>query len=192
MKLKIAKIISILTVVPVIAFALLIILFRQCSYVFNNSFAWCIFAFLFLFLMPISAYGLKNIIPKYRNKGRSGERKLAFITGVMGYIIGTIVCIIFKAPKGLTTIFLSYLVSGIVLTFVNKVIKFKASGHACGVSGPMTLFIYFVGRKAWYALILLPMVFWSRINMGRHTIKELIAGTIIGIVSTSIVIFTYA
>ncbi|WP_352419357.1 hypothetical protein [Proteiniborus sp.] len=191
MKLKIAKIISILSVVPIIALALLTTLFKQHSYIFNNSFKWYIVAIIFLFIMPISAYGLKYIIPKYKDKGRDGERKLAFIMGVMGYIIGTIVCILFNAPKSLTTIFLSYLLSGVVLTFVNKVVKLKASGHACGVSGPMTLFIYFVGRKGWYALIMLPIVFWSRIKMGRHTIKELFAGTFVGIISTSIVIFTY-
>lgn len=107
------------------------------------------------------------------------------------YIVGTIICIILRAPTNLIIIFSSYLLSAVVLTFVNKVLKFKASGHTCGISGPMTLFIYFIGEKAWYAIILIPIVFWSRIKMRRHTIKELIAGTFVGIVSTVIVIFIY-
>lgn len=189
---KIAKAISILTVVPFVAFALLTILFIQYNFVFNYSIGWYIFSLVFLLLIPISAYGLKHIIPKYKNKGREGERKLAFIVALIGYIIGVILCILLKAPSSLLVIFLSYLLSAIVLTFVNKVIKFKASGHACGVSGPMTLFIYFVGIKAWCTIILLPIVFWSRIKMGRHTLKELIAGTFVGILSTLIVIFAYS
>ncbi|MDV3429060.1 MAG: hypothetical protein LIR50_18870, partial [Bacillota bacterium] len=53
----------------------------------------------------------------------------------------------------------------------------KASGHACGVMGPVLICIYFLGKYSWFFLLIIPIVFWSRLKMGRHTLRELLLGT---------------
>lgn len=75
---------------------------------------------------------------------------------------------------------------GGMLAFINKIVKVKASGHACGVSGPITLLYHFLGVPALWLFLLLPIVFWARINLKRHSFKDLVTGTLVGILSTVI------
>jgi len=185
---KIANWISIITVVPFIAFYVLTALYFSKPTFYNNSFFWYLFSLIFLTFVPLTAYPLKNIIPKYQNQGRSGERRLAFIMGIIGYISGNIFSFILKAPIGVKTIFLAYLFSGIILTFVNGVVGHKASGHTSGVSGPFAILLYFISLRYMHIYIILPIVFWSRLKLGRHKLSQLFSGTAIGIISTVLAI----
>jgi len=45
----------------------------------------------------------------------------------------------------LLLVFIVYFLSYLALLAFNKVVKFRASGHTCGLVGPITLLIYFVG-----------------------------------------------
>ncbi len=74
--------------------------------------------------------------------------------------------------------------SGAFLFFINRGLEIKASEHACGISGPITLLINLIGFNFVWLYLLIPLVFWSRIKLGRHTLKELVIGTFIGTGST--------
>lgn len=185
MKVKLAKLISILTVVPIIAFFLITLLYYNFHLEFESS-LWYVYSLFFLTILPIMAYPLKRIIPGFKNQGRDGERKLAFILAVIGYVCGSIFAIILKAPIIVQEIFVAYLYSGVALYIINKFIHFKASGHACGVSGPITLLCSILGAKALWFCLILPIVFWARMTLKRHKMRELIAGTLVGIFSTII------
>lgn len=182
MQLKLAKIISIITTVP--SFALFVILFIHKNTTIFNDIKWLYFCILFLTLIPISSYFVQNFIPSIKSQGRSGERKLAFIFALFSYILGTILVFYFNAPYKIKIIFLSYLLSSIILTFINKVIKIKASGHACGIAGPLTFTFSFIGYKTIILSLALPLTWWARLKMNRHTSKELSLGTLVGILST--------
>lgn len=189
MSTKVAKFISVITVVPIAAaFAITWIYLNNGGENFN--FNWYIMCIAFLTILPISAYPIQKIIPSLRKGGRELQRKLAFILAVCGYVLGTIFCAVLKPPKDVAFIFLAYLFSGIVLSIFNGILKIKASGHACGISGPFTLLLYLIGNKAWWVIILIPIVFWSRLKLKRHTYKELVLGTFVGIFSTLLAITT--
>jgi hypothetical protein len=188
MLMKVARIISIVTVVPFIALFILTLLFIYKGDIFDYKTFWYILSLVFLTLIPMSAYPLKEIIPAFKKQGRVGERRLAFIMGVIGQILGVITALAFGAPKGVKIIFLTYLMSGIILSSINGIIGFKASGHACGVSGPIALLVYFTGYRGLYASLILPFVFWARLKLKRHTVSELITGTLVGILACFIVI----
>lgn len=189
MNTKVAKLISVITVVPIVAaFAITWIYFNNYGGDFN--FTWYTLCIVFLTLLPISAYPIQKLIPSLRKGGRKLQRKLAFILAVCGYILGTMCCIILKPPKDAVFIFLAYLFSGVVLSIFNGLLKIKASGHACGISGPFTLLLYLIGNDAWWFVIVIPLVFWSRLKLKRHTYKELVLGTIVGIFSTLFAIAT--
>ena len=183
MKERIAKVISLVTVVPIMALFTILLSFIYKRQYFDGI-GWFIYTIVFLTVLPLLAYPLHILIPSSRVKGRDGERKMAFILAVISYIFGTLITFILNAPLIVKKIFMAYLLSGVFLTFVNRELKFKASGHACGVSGPITLLVDLVSLKFLWLFLILPVVFWSRITLGRHTIKELITGTFVGIVST--------
>lgn len=183
MKYKIAKIISLITVVPLVAFSTILLSF---IYGINQSVktGWLIYSIVFLTVIPLLAYPVHRMVPRFKKQGRKIERKLAFIFAVISYVIGSILTFYYGAPVLVKKIFMAYLSSGVFLTFVNKVLKIKASGHACGVSGPITLLVDLVGTKMLWLFLIIPVIYWSRINLKRHSIRELILGTLVGIFST--------
>lgn len=183
MKKRVAKLISIVTVVPIVAFFVITLLYIRFKREFQ-SFSWYLYSILFLVILPSSAYPLKYLFPKYRKAGRVGERKLAFILAVLGYVFGIFFVFVLDGPVIVKKIFSAYVFSGGVLTFINKTLKFKASGHACGVSGPIALLYYFFGKSILWLYLIMPLIFWARMNLKRHTYKELSIGTLVGVFST--------
>ena len=168
----------ILTVAPIIAAITFSILFFV-SPEFAGGTINYLLGLLFITVLPLLAYPLQPVIPKFKGKGRDGQRNLAIIMSVIGYIGGSICAFALKMPRQMKVLFLTYLISGILVLIFSKVIKYKASGHACGVSGPIAFLTYIYGPVALLGLPLLAVVFWSSLKMRRHRWGELIAGSII-------------
>ena len=128
-------------------------------------------------LVPTLAYPLAKILPKFKEKGRAGSRALAFVTSAIGYVGGTLYAFLTDATNDLKFIFGGYFIALLALTVFNKVFKLKASGHACGILGPLLYAVYFFGL-GW----LIPCaaigyaVVWASVYRGSHTPKELILG----------------
>ena len=141
-----------------------------------------------LTLLPLLAYPLQKHIPRYKERGREGQRTLAMIFSALGYVIGVAVAFVFSVPRELKMVFVEYLLCGISILVSSKVFKKKASGHACGVVGPVAMLVY-LGLyipAAVGAILTLP-VYISSIKTRRHTKGELILGSIIPIAMLLIV-----
>lgn len=187
MRKKLAKGISLVTVAPVMAFFTVLLSFIYRRTCFNGT-GWFIYTIIFLTALPLMAYPLHMLIPVSRKQGRKGERKMAFILAIISYVLGTLITFVLNAPLIVKKIFMAYLLSGLFLTFVNHALKFKASGHACGVAGPITLISSLLSINYLWLFLLMPVVYWSRINLGRHSIQELATGTLVGIISTLVAV----
>lgn len=174
----IAKIIRVATVPPIMALAAFTAFFFTDG--FYNSIWEYVAAVGFIALLPVTAYPLQLIIPPFKHQGRDGQRNLAFIMCNLGYILSVLYAIIFKAGAPVTTMLVTYLLSGMTLLFVNKLFKFKASGHACGLLGPLAALVYFVSPYCLPAgIILLALALWSSVYMKRHTVMQFIVGGLI-------------
>ena len=173
-----AKFIRTVTIPPIMVSLLLLVLYICKSGIFSNIYE-LLLSVLFLAVIPIAAYPLQPLIPKYKDKGREGQRNLAFILSFSGYIAAVLYGIFARTTKELLLIFVTYFLSVIILLFFNKVIKFRSSGHACSISGPLVFFIYFMG---WVTLIpcciLFALICWASLVLKRHTVKELIGGCV--------------
>lgn len=175
-KQRLAKIIRVATVAPVMALMLLVILYFTRAGFFGNSLN-LVLAIVFLVVLPILAYPLQPYIPHFKDKGREGQRSLAMWMSSLGYILGLVSAVFLPVSNYLLVIYLTYLFSGISLLLLNKVFKIRASGHACGVAGPIFSLLYFLGPWVLFGLILLAAVFWASLNMDRHDKSELLIGT---------------
>ena len=179
MKSKITKTIRILTVAPVMALATLITLFVYNPDVFGGAYNFIISVF-FLFILPISAYPLQSFIPHFKHKGREGQRNLAMIFAVGGYVAGCITNLFLSAPIYLWMIYLDYLVSGALVVIINKVFRLRASAHACGITGPGALLCYMgIPMALIPTAILYFAAMWASIEMKRHTLWQVLGGAII-------------
>jgi hypothetical protein len=175
-KQKLAKAIRVVTVAPVMALLLLIILYFTRDGFFGNT-TNLVLAVLFLVILPLLAYPLQPLIPYFREKGRDGQRSLAMWSASLGYILGLASALFLPVSNYLLVIYLTYLISGVSLVLLNKVFKVKASGHACGVAGPIFSLIYFLGPWVLFGLLILAAVYWASLNMGRHDKSELLIGS---------------
>lgn len=189
---SVAKFIRTITVAPIMAFMLLVTLYFMDAKYFGNLTNY-IFANVFLVVLPIIGYPLQPLIPGFKNKGREGQRNLAILMAVVGYISSIVYGFFANIPKSLWIIFLGYLLSGLGIVVFNKVVKLRASGHACGVIGPLVLYICLSGISkvsCFIGLIVTGLIYWSSLKIKRHTISELIYGSIIPVVSILFLIFT--
>jgi hypothetical protein len=175
-KQNLAKFIRVVTVPPVMALTLLFILYFTKEEFFGTTLN-LVLAIIFLVVLPILAYPLQPIIPGFKGKGRDGQRNLAMWMASLGYICGIMTALFLPVSKYLLIIYLTYLFSGISLVLLNKVFKIKASGHACGVAGPVFSLIYFLGPWMLFGILLLPGVYWASLRMDRHDKSELLIGT---------------
>ena len=145
---------------------------------------WILIAGIFcLTVLPILAYPLQRFIPPFKNKGRDGQRKLAIIFSFVGYLLGTLIVFVFNAPIEAKMLFVEYLLCGISIFVSDKVFKFKASGHACGIVGPIAMLVYLgLYIPAAVGVLLSVPVFISSVKTKRHTVSQLIVGSLIPIV----------
>ena len=79
------------------------------------------------------------------------------------------------------------------MLLLNKVFKVKASGHACGIVGPMLLFIYFgLYIPAIVGTVLVLPVYISSVRTKQHTLPQLIGGSAIPAVVLLMIVFFMA
>lgn len=182
---NLAKIIRIITVAPIMALNMLLTLYLQNPLLFGSAVIF-ILSVLFLVIFPLLAYPLQPLIKKYKSKGREGQRTLAIIFAVAGYLGGCLFAILLHASKNVWIIYLTYLLSGTLVMLWNKLLHFKASGHACGVTGPFALLIYFGQPYGYIGIPVLALVWLASLYMKRHTNLQLITGSVIPIVALGI------
>lgn len=175
---KIAKVIRVVTVPPILILIMLSILFCSFGEVFATAGEFVI-AVVFLSFVPACAYPLAKIRKGTCENSREGQRNMAFILNFGGYLLALIIGKIIGCSEMLMCILVSFFLAVMVLTFLNKVCKIKASGHACSCTLPYLLLSYwFGGAAAVICIIFYGIEFWASVELKRHTVSEFIAGSI--------------
>lgn len=173
---KLAKTIRILTLAPLLALETLMLLRLSRPELFRGT--WDIaFPILFLTILPLLAYPLQYCIPPLRRKGREMQRKLAILLAVVGYFGGAIWAFASGAAAWLQVLMLTYLISGALIALFNRLLHIRASGHACGVSGPVLYLLGLLGGKALWGLLMMPLLWWASRVLKRHTGGQLLWGS---------------
>ena len=188
---KSLKIIRILTVAPIMAFCLFTL-----TYICKNEYFSTVWQYIYsifcLSVLPMLAYPLQRFIPGFCGRGREGQRSLAIIFSVIGYVLCCIFGLIFTQSIELWMITVTYLLSGVCIFISSKVFKFKISGHACGVFGPVGVLLYFgLFIPAAIGILLGALVYYASLKSGRHTLPELIAGTVLPIALMTLFILIF-
>lgn len=175
-----AKMIRVLTIAPVMALLTLTLLFRLRPAVFHGALPY-VLSLLFLVALPVLGYPLQPFLPYFKHRGREGQRNLAMLMAMLGYIAGLVYAVAVGVTIHLLVIYLTYFLSGVGVFVFNKLFHIRASGHACGVAGPVALLVYFFGAPALGGLLLLALVFYASLQMKRHTLAQLIIGSFLSV-----------
>ena len=182
---QIAEVIRIVTVPPIITAALLTVIL-----LFSTNFGFRLIDYHVLSgclsIIPICVYPLCRAVPSLKEKGRNGERKLAFVFNLIGYGV----CFVFGAfssNKNITLLATTYFISVIILTVLNKLLHIRASGHAASSFMPCVFSVIYVGAAAFSSFVILFIgSVWSSLYLKRHRLTDIIAGVLSAAVSFGI------
>lgn len=183
-----AKAIRVLTIPPLMVAALLTVLYFAADVFPTAGDYWL--ALLFLAVVPVLAYPFQKLIPRLNAGGRRVQRNLAFVFSFVGYTGAVLVSIVRGAVPNLLYISVVYLLSVVILTLINCLSPWHASGHGCSLMGPIVLTCLFVG---WYAIpagaLLYAASLWASLYMKRHTLREFLLGSAASVLSAFLCFF---
>ncbi len=176
-------IVRVLSVAPLLAAIMLTVLFFTRPELFK---AWYTYALMTATLgaLPLLAYPMQRFIPRFKDGGRKAQRTLAMIFAVAGYVLCALILLITKGTDAEWLICLTYLISGILIFVINKVFKIHASGHGCGIIGPISILLIFHSyiTAALYAISAI-FVCISSVRSKRHKLSEFIGGASVSTVT---------
>ena len=176
MKEKTAKIIRMITIPPIEALVMLLILYGLKREEFGTS-GNLLMAILFLTVIPICSYPISSRI-KNTGDSRNHQRNMAFVFNFLSYLAAMLIGCYVGSSRMLQWIFNSYFLAVMILTIINKVFKIRASGHACSCALPYLILSYWLGwRAAVIGMILYLIEFWASVELKRHTVKEFLLGS---------------
>lgn len=176
---KLARLVRIITVPPFMISLLTITVSMQCDGVFLSISDVCATVF-FLGIIPFLAYPMQRWLPTYKRKGREGQRELAFLCTIAGYICAWGYGLLTKVSDELQFIYNAYLLSVLILFVINKGLHIRASGHACGTIAPAVFTTYFlnIGCSAIYLLLAVASM-WASVYLKRHKLSDTVWGVLV-------------
>jgi hypothetical protein len=185
---KIARILTLAQILAAFSHAMLYI-YRPDVYPTGWHFAYMVF---YLGVLPMLAYPLQPVVPHFKKKGRDGQRTLAMIFALVGYVFCLVTCALTKASADMWLICLEYLISGVLIFVFNKVFHIKLSAHGCGSAGPIFLLLYFgLYMPAAIMAALTVLAYVSSVKMKRHTVPQLIGGSLVSILLLGVLILFF-
>lgn len=110
------------------------------------------------------------------------KRTMPLILAICSYLIGFLVLLWFGAPAVVSALMLIYGTNTFVILIIN--FYWKISIHAMGIAGPTAAFIFAFGLVGVLLGLIIPFVMWSRLKLKKHTLAQVIAGSVIGLVMT--------
>jgi len=150
-----------------------------------------IYAFITLFFLSVGP--LLYIIIGLRlgklsdiDVSRRTQRVGPFIFGIVSVMIGWLVLTLTNGPRNLQTVMIITVFSGIIMMVIT--FWWKISMHASSLGGVATMLTALYGAVMLPLFVLLVLVSWSRVALRRHTVPQVIAGSLAGIVLSLLIL----
>lgn len=112
------------------------------------------------------------------------KRLAPLLVGSFSYLIGFYLLSTMDMPLAAQGLMFCYFTNTMLVTLITH--WWKVSVHATGIAGPVVALIYRFGGLAVPLYLFVPLVAWSRLALGKHTLGQVMVGTLIGTVSTAI------
>ena len=176
--LRVARLVSGLTRLPLLAVPLFLLV--GAAEAGGAGLLWALFCLLLtsgLSLAYLSYLTRSGKVGDPRRIGR--EERVKPLRFVAGLHAGAFVLVaLLAAPISLRAVLLSYALSTAAFALVTPFLSLSL--HAAGVAGALVCLLFVFG--AWGLLFapVLPLVWWARASLGRHTSTELAVGTLVG------------
>ena len=151
----------------------------------RDQLAAIIYAFITLFFLSIGpliyvVIGVRTGKLSDLDISRRSERAGPFLFGIISTSIGLLVLSLVHGPKDLQTALILTAISAVILMVTT--LWWKISIHASTMAGAATMLTVLYGMALLPLFLLLVLVSWSRVALRRHTVAQVVAGSLLSIV----------
>jgi len=117
------------------------------------------------------------------------ERPVFLAVFVISLAVASLVLYLLHVPEK----FFVYTFSGLIMMIVASLItlSWKISFHSAVTASVVTAITILGGIQFWPLYLLLPLVGWARVTLGKHTVNQVIGGTIVAFVVTVAVFYAF-
>lgn len=146
-----------------------------------------------LVLLPILLFIHRRVRSGVYADSQVSVREQRHTIYVIGAVFTSLYCLAvytLGAPQELQATLVALFAAGLVAMAVNVFLS-KVSIHTGGMAGLVTVLIILFGRGALPAVLLVPLVGWSRVVLGRHTVPQVVGGALMAITVTAVVLRAY-
>ena len=175
---KLAKLISAITRLPLLAAPLFLAVGTEAAG--TRGLLWGLFCLFLtsglslLYLLYLARSGKVRDPRSISRAERVRPLRVVAALHVGAYLIVTLL----GAPAELQAALLSYALATLAFALLTPFINLSL--HIAGVSGATVCLIFVFGAWGLLAVLLVPLVWWARTLLGRHTPQELALGVLIG------------
>lgn len=117
---------------------------------------------------------------------RRSERAGPFLFGIISTSVGLLVLALLHAPRDLQTALLLTAITAVILMVTT--LWWKISLHASTMAGAATVLTVLYGIALLPSFLLLVLVSWSRVVLRRHTVAQVVVGSLLSIFLSLIIL----
>jgi membrane-associated phospholipid phosphatase len=117
------------------------------------------------------------------------QRTMIYMVGGICAVAACLVLILLEAPPELVAAAVAGLSAAVIYLCVN--LWWKISLHTAFVSASVVLLVILYGWVAMVSIVLLPLMFWSRVELKRHSPSQVVAGAILAALIISVVFYVF-
>lgn len=117
---------------------------------------------------------------------RRSERAGPFLFGIISTSVGLLVLALLHAPRDLQTALLLTAITAVILMVTT--LWWKISLHASTMAGAATVLTALYGIALLPSFLLLVLVSWSRVVLRRHTVAQVVVGSLLSIFLSLIIL----
>jgi len=100
-------------------------------------------------------------------------------------VVGCVVLLYLKAPPRLLAVSVAGFLTAIIFMCIN--LWWKISLHTAFIAASVTLLVILYGWVAVVAIVLLPLMFWARMELKRHSLAQVVAGALLSTLIVAVV-----
>ena len=117
---------------------------------------------------------------------RRSERAGPFLFSITSATIGWLVLLLIHGPRNLETTLIITAVSGVIMMVTT--LWWKISIHASSLGGAATMLTVLYGAVMLPAFLLLALVSWSRVALRRHTVAQVVVGSLVSVIISLLIL----
>ena len=120
----------------------------------------------------------KKVVTNFHLNVRE-QRTKPLLFGLLGMSLSVLLCLVLPVHRTLQATLIANL--ALAILFIIITLYWKISGHCATIASFVTLLYFLYGFTSLPIFALIPLVGWARVYRGRHTLAQVIAGTLLGL-----------